>query len=51
MKIYTAGYGHPIEKNKDFIKDRAFNFLLTYYDVFKHRFEWVKNENKKKRIT
>ena len=57
MKVYLAGFGHPLEKT-DFIDEHSLPrvaFLMTYFD-FLHRpgncverFKWAKKVNKRER--
>lgn len=47
MRIYMAGKGHKIHKNKKFIRQLGrINLLLSFYyskdGEFLDRFEWIK---------
>lgn len=57
MKIYLAGYGHPIHGNEEFTKKRKpFNFLLSFFYLFEkdkgfiERYNWIKTVKKEKKI-
>jgi len=52
MKIYLAGFGHHLPKNKAFAKKIAamgVRFMFSYFYYDKRRFKWIMNDRKWRR--